>query len=187
VLGAALYVLASFAADWKILALFVGSFCIIASMYGGGFATIPAYLADMFGTQFVGAIHGRLLTAWSTAGIVGPVIVNYMHDTRQAAGIAPDQIYGPIFYTLAGLLVVGFIANLLVRPVDPKWHMSETEVAAEQAKLMSAGVTTKAASGSFGIGKGGLDFKAALFWLLVVVPLAWGVWNTVEKALVLFH
>ncbi len=187
VLGAALYVLASFAADWKILALFVGSFCIIASMYGGGFATIPAYLADMFGTQFVGAIHGRLLTAWSTAGIVGPVIVNYMHDTRQAAGIAPDQIYGPIFYTLAGLLVVGFIANLLVRPVDPKWHMSESEVAAEQAKLMSAGVTAKAASGSFGIGKGGLDFKAALFWLLVVVPLAWGVWNTVEKALVLFH
>lgn len=187
VLGAALYVLASFAADWKILALFVGSFCIIASMYGGGFATIPAYLADMFGTQFVGAIHGRLLTAWSTAGIVGPVIVNYMHDTRQAAGIAPDQIYGPIFYTLAGLLVVGFIANLLVRPVDPKWHMSETEVAAEQAKLMSAGVTTKPASGSFGIGKGGLDFKAAVFWLLVVVPLAWGVWNTVEKALVLFH
>ena len=92
VLGVALYVLASFAADWKILALFVGCFCVIASMYGGGFATIPAYLADMFGTQFVGAIHGRLLTAWSTAGIVGPVIVNYMHDTRQAEGIAarPD-------------------------------------------------------------------------------------------------
>ena len=88
-------------------------------MYGGGFATIPAYLADMFGTQFVGAIHGRLLTAWSTAGILGPVIVNYMHDTRQAAGVPPDQIYGPIFYTLAGLLVVGFVANLLVRPVDP--------------------------------------------------------------------
>ncbi len=72
VLGAAMYVLASFAADWKILALFVACFCVIASMYGGGFATIPAYLADMFGTQFVGAIHGRLLTAWSTAGIVGP-------------------------------------------------------------------------------------------------------------------
>ena len=117
-LGAALYVLASFAADWKILALFVGAICIIASMYGGGFATIPAYLADMFGTQFVGAIHGRLLTAWSTAGIVGPVIVNYMHDKRQATGIAPDQIYGPIFYTLAGLLVAGFVANLLVHPVD---------------------------------------------------------------------
>jgi MFS family permease len=185
VLGAALYILASFAADWKILALFVGAFCVIASMYGGGFATIPAYLADMFGTQFVGAIHGRLLTAWSTAGIVGPVIVNYMHDTRQAAGIAPDKIYGPIFYTLAGLLVVGFIANLLVRPVNHKWHMSEAEVAAEQAKLRSSAVADT--SGSFGIGMGGIDFKSTLFWLLVGIPLAWGVWNTLQKALVLFH
>ena len=183
-LGAALYVLASFAADWKILALFVGAICIIASMYGGGFATIPAYLADMFGTQFVGAIHGRILTAWSTAGIVGPVIVNYMHDTRQAAGIAPDQIYWPIFYTLAGLLVAGFVANLLVRPVDHKWHMSEADVVAEQAKYASS--ATPHAKGSFGIGMGGLDFKAVLFWLLVGIPLAWGVWNTVEKALVLF-
>jgi MFS family permease len=184
-LGAALYVLASFAADWKVLALFVGAFCIIASMYGGGFATIPAYLADMFGTQFVGAIHGRLLTAWSTAGILGPVVVNYLHDTRAAEGVAPDQIYGPIFFILAGLLVVGWIANLLVRPVNPKWHMSEAEVAAELAKLHEA--TGGVKTGSFGIGKGGLDFKAALFWLFVGIPLAWGVWNTFEKALVLFH
>jgi MFS family permease len=185
VLGAAMYILASFAAEWKILALFVAAFCIIASMYGGGFATIPAYLADMFGTQFVGAIHGRLLTAWSTAGIVGPVIVNYMHDTRQAAGIAPDQIYGPIFYTLAGLLVVGFIANLLVRPVNHKWHMSEADVATEQAKHKSS--ATAHTTGSFGIGMGGLDFKAALFWLFVGIPLGWGIWNTVKTALVLFH
>ena len=106
-------------------------------MYGGGFATIPAYLADIFGTQFVGAIHGRLLTAWSTAGIVGPVIVNYMHDARKAEGIPPDQIYHPIFYVLAGLLVAGFIANLLIRPLHKKWFMSEEEVAALQAKLKS--------------------------------------------------
>ncbi|KAB2940527.1 OFA family MFS transporter [Hyphomicrobium sp.] len=185
VLGAALYVLASFAAEWKLLAVFVGAICIIASMYGGGFATIPAYLADMFGTQFVGAIHGRLLTAWSTAGIVGPVIVNYMHDTRQAAGIAPDQIYGPIFYTLAGLLVVGFIANLLVHPVNHKWHMSEADVAAELAKLHEA--TGPVRTGSYGIGMGGITFKSTLFWLLVGIPLAWGIWNTVEKALVLFQ
>jgi MFS family permease len=185
VLGAAMYVLASFAAEWKILALFVAAFCIIASMYGGGFATIPAYLADMFGTQFVGAIHGRLLTAWSTAGIVGPVIVNYMHDTRQAAGVAPDQIYSPIFYTLAGLLVVGFIANLLVRPVNPKWHMSEADVTAYLAKLHEA--TGPVQKGSYGIGLGGITFKAVLFWLLVGIPLAWGIWLTVEKALVLFR
>jgi MFS family permease len=185
-LGAAMYVLAAQAADWKILGLFVLCFCIIASMYGGGFATIPAYLADIFGTQFVGAIHGRLLTAWSTAGIVGPVIVNYLHDTRYAEGISPDKLYGQIFYILAGMLVIGFIANLLVRPVDPKWHMSDAEVAAEQAKLKTAN-DTQAASGSFGIGKGGLDAKAVLFWTLVGVPLAWGVWQTVEKTLVFFR
>jgi hypothetical protein len=62
-------------------------FGIILSMYGGGFATVPAYLADMFGTQFVGAIHGRLLTAWSTAGIVGPVVVNYIREAQIAAGV----------------------------------------------------------------------------------------------------
>lgn len=184
-LGGGLYVLASFAADLKAMALFVAAICIIASMYGGGFSTIPAYLADVFGTQFVGAIHGRLLTAWSTAGIVGPVIVNYLHDTRAAAGIPPDQIYGQIFYILAGLLVVGFIANLLVRPVNPKWHMSDAEVTAERAKLSSNSVAS-VATGSFGIGKGGLDLKGVGLWLLVGLPLAWGVWNTFVKALTLF-
>jgi MFS family permease len=183
-LGAALYVLASFGADWKSLAIFVGCFCVIASMYGGGFATIPAYLADMFGTQFVGAIHGRLLTAWSTAGILGPVIVNYLHDTRVAEGIPADQIYAPIFYILAGMLAVGFIANLLVRPVAAKWHMSDVEVAEEQAKLKTS--ATAVESGSFGIGKGGIDAKALPFWLLVGLPLAWGVWMTVKKAIPLF-
>ena len=184
-LGAVLYVLAASAADWKVLWLFVICFCVIASMYGGGFSTVPAYLADIFGTQFVGAIHGRLLTAWSTAGIVGPVIVNYLHDTRYAQGISPDKLYGEIFYILAGLLVVGFIANLMIRPVDPKWHMKDTEVAVEQAKLSSTAQADK--GGSYGIGKGGLDAKAAMFWTLVGVPLAWGVWHTVEKALVFFH
>ncbi len=183
-LGAALYVLASLGADWKSLAIFVGCFCVIASMYGGGFATIPAYLADMFGTQFVGAIHGRLLTAWSTAGILGPVVVNYLHDTRAASGTAPDQIYGPIFYILAGMLVVGFVANLLVRPVDPKWHMSDAALAEERAKLHEKNAIAQ--TGSFGIGKGGLDAKALPFWLLVGIPLAWGVWKTFEKAIALF-
>jgi len=81
--------------------------------------------------------------------------------------------------------VVGFVVNLLIRPVDPKWHMSEEEVAVEQAKLKSASAT--ATTGSFGIGKGGLDFKAALFWSLVGVPLAWGIWETLLKALVFFQ
>ncbi len=185
ILGTALYVLAAFAADWKVVSLFVLCFCVIASMYGGSFSTAPAYLADVFGTQFVGAIHGRLLTAWSTAGIVGPVIVNYLHDTRHAEGIPPDQIYGQIFYILAGLLVAGFVANLLIRPVAPKWHMSEADVAIEQAKLKSAAGPDVA--GSYGIGRGGFDLKAAVFWALVGVPLAWGFWETFTKALVFFH
>ena len=185
VLGAALYVLASFGAEWKSLAIVVAAFCIIASMYGGGFATIPAYLADMFGTQFVGAIHGRLLTAWSTAGIVGPVIVNYLHDQRVAQGVPYDQIYGPIYYILAGLLVVGFIANLLVRPVAHKWHMTDAELAAVRAEFHEK--TAIKETGSFGIGKGGLDAKALPFWLLVGIPLAWGVSVTVQKAVALFY
>ena len=168
------------------MALFVACFCVIASMYGGGFATIPAYLADMFGTQFVGAIHGRLLTAWSTAGIVGPVIVNYLHDTRQEAQVPPDQIYGPIFYMLAGLLVVGFVANLLVRPIAAKWAMSDQDLAAER-KIAHDATLAGAAGGNstaqFAGSKRGLVFA---FWLLVAAPLAWGVWNTLAKTLALF-
>ncbi|HZP08586.1 OFA family MFS transporter [Methyloceanibacter sp.] len=134
VLGFICYAAAPTLATLGMLGLFAAAFCLIASMYGGGFATIPAYLADIFGTQFVGAIHGRLLTAWSTAGIVGPVIVNYMHDSRKAEGIAPDQIYHPIFYVLAGLLVAGFICNLLIRPLAAKWFMKPEEVEALQTK-----------------------------------------------------
>ena len=100
------------------------SVCVIASMYGGGFATIPAYLADMFGTLFVGAIHGRLLTAWSTAGILGPVLVNYLHDSRLAEGITHAHVYDSIFYVLVAMLLVGLIANASIRPVAAKWHMS---------------------------------------------------------------
>jgi MFS family permease len=133
-LGFACYAASPTLATLGALALFAAAFCLIASMYGGGFATIPAYLADIFGTQFVGAIHGRLLTAWSTAGIVGPVIVNYMHDARKAAGVPPDQIYHPIFYVLAGLLVGGFVANLLIRPLNKKWFMKPEEVEALQVK-----------------------------------------------------
>ncbi|MEI7968775.1 MAG: OFA family MFS transporter [Betaproteobacteria bacterium] len=185
-LGTALYGFASFAADWKSMALFVGAFCIIASMYGGGFATIPAYLADMFGTQFVGAIHGRLLTAWSTAGILGPMVVNYLHDTRKEAQVPFDQIYGPIFYVLAGMLVVGFVANLLVRPVAEKWHMTDAELATERKLAHEKAVAAAGAGTQSREASGGNQGVAVAFWLLVAVPLAWGVWKTVSKALILF-
>src|SRR5262249_15255778 len=160
--------------------LFVTCFCIILSMYGGGFSTVPAYLADMFGTQFVGAIHGRLLTAWSTAGIIGPVVVNYIREAQLAAGLPRDQLYNSTMYILCGMLVIGLICNYLVKPVDPRWYMRQEEVAALQAA--SARTATGEPSGSFGIGKGGLDVQAALFWAFVGIPLAWGVWITLRNA-----
>ena len=120
-------------------ALFVLAFGIILSMYGGGFATVPAYLADMFGTQFVGAIHGRLLTAWSTAGIIGPVVVNYIREFQLAAGVPRDQLYDTTMYILCAMLVAGLICNYLIKPVDPKWNMSPEEV----AKLQAAGAQAR--------------------------------------------
>src|SRR6476620_4595883 len=179
-LGIALYASAPFFAQIGSKLLFVGAFCIILSMYGGGFATVPAYLADMFGTQFVGAIHGRLLTAWSTAGIIGPVVVNYIREFQLAAGVPRDQLYNTTMYVLCAMLGAGLICNFLVKPVDPKWHMSAEEVAKLQAATASAG--SSGPSGSYGIGFGGLDARAALFWAFVGIPLLWGVWKTLESA-----
>jgi hypothetical protein len=153
-------------------------------MYGGGFATVPAYLADIFGTQFVGAIHGRLLTAWSTAGIVGPVVVNYIREFEISAGVPRDHVYDVTMYVLAGMLVGGFICNWLVKPLADEWFMRPEEVAALQAK--SAGAAAASASGSFGIGRGGLDAKAGLFWAFVGIPILWGVWITLSNAIVIF-
>src|SRR6202162_5603486 len=177
-LGIALYALAPTFANMGSKALFVVAFGIILSMYGGGFATVPAYLADMFGTQFVGAIHGRLLTAWSTAGIIGPVVVNYIREAQLAAGVPRDHLYDYTLYILAAMLVGGLSCNFLIKPVDPKWHMSD----ADHAKLQTAGASAGVASGSCGIGRGGLDAKAALFWAFVGIPLAWGIWTTLQSA-----
>ena len=182
-LGIAMYASAPTFAHMGSKALFVSAFCIILSMYGGGFATVPAYLADMFGTQFVGAIHGRLLTAWSTAGIIGPVVVNYIREFNKAAGVPADRLYEVTTYILAGMLVVGFICNALVRPVDKKWFMSDEEVAGLQAK---ASALPSGPVGSYGIGLGGLDMKSLLAWLAVGIPIAWGVWITLQSAIKIF-
>jgi MFS family permease len=180
ILGIVLYALAPTFAAMGSKLLFVLGFGIILSMYGGGFATVPAYLADMFGTQFVGAIHGRLLTAWSTAGIIGPVVVNYIREFQLAAGVPRDQLYNTTMYILCAMLIAGLICNYLIKPVDAKWHMSDAEVAKLQAATANAGASGP--SGSYGIGFGGLDAKAALFWAFVGIPLAWGVWKTLESA-----
>jgi MFS family permease len=183
-LGILLYALAPNFANAGQKALFVAAFCVILSMYGGGFATVPAYLADMFGTQFVGAIHGRLLTAWSTAGIIGPVVVNYLREFQLAAGVPRDKLYDSTMYVLCAMLVAGLICNFLIKPVNSKWYMSEAEV----KRLQAASAKSEAAiqHGSFGIGKGGLDFKALLFWLFVGVPLGWGVYQTLLSAAKIF-
>jgi MFS family permease len=179
-LGAVLFgAVATWSASAAILAIFVASFCITTSMYGGGFATVPAYLADVFGTQYVGAIHGRLLTAWSTAGIIGPFILGGVQDRYKAANgaVSAASIYQPVFLLLAGLLVAGFLLNLLVRPVNERWHMT-----GEEAKIAMA-----ESHGSAGIDRGRFDGMTFVAWAVVGLPLLWGVWVTLTKAAALFH
>jgi MFS family permease len=139
-LGAALYASAPAAGRAGHVALFVATFCLILTMYGGGFATIPAYLADIFGTQFVGAIHGRLLTAWSAAGILGPVLVNYIREYQIDRGVPAAQAYNVTMYLLAGLLIVGFLCNLALRPVDERHYMSDDELTRERGLLAASKV-----------------------------------------------
>ncbi|MFZ2449777.1 MAG: OFA family MFS transporter [Methylovulum miyakonense] len=157
--------------------LFVGAFCLILSMYGGGFATIPAYLADLFGTLNVGAIHGRLLTAWATAGILGPVIVNYMREYQLSLGLPREQIYNQTMMILAGMLMLGLLCNLLVRPVADKWFMKEEELLTEQ----TPGDKKNPAVGPESIPskhKAGSLLLAVLAWAIVIIPLSWGIYKT---------
>ena len=102
---------------------FVLCFLVIISMYGGGFATVPAYLRDMFGTRYVGAIHGMLITAWSMAGIFGPVLVNYIRQYNVDHGVPKAQAYNTTMYIMAGLFIVGFIANAMIKAVHHRFHM----------------------------------------------------------------
>ncbi len=209
VLGLALYAFAPTAAHAGLLALFVAAFCVILTMYGGGFATIPAYLADMFGTHMVGAIHGRLLTAWSTAGVVGPALINYLREYQLQAGVPREAAYNQTMYILAGLLAAGFVCNLLVRPVAARHFMTDEEVAADkktstkevarkesethadfedfveegrQAALAAPGQpATRPAQDA------GALILMVFAWAAVGGPLAWGVWVTLQKTAAMFH
>ncbi|MGH8031431.1 MAG: OFA family MFS transporter [Luteimonas sp.] len=191
VLGFALYASAPWAGSAGSVAIFVGIFCVILSMYGGGFATIPAYLADIFGTQMVGAIHGRLLTAWATAGILGPVVVNYMREYQLGLGMPPSQVYNTTMYILAGMLVLGLICNLLVRPLAQTHFMTPDELAREKQlaheKVDAAGASLIPSADMDRIGSGGNPLMLVLAWAAVGTPLAWGVWKTLQKAAVLFQ
>lgn len=180
VLGAVLYVSIPFAAETSNKFLFVAAVCVIISMYGGGFATVPAYLADLFGTQMVGAIHGRLLTAWATAGILGPVLVNFMRDYQLGLGLPASQVYNQTMFILAGLLLIGLIANLLIRPVNPKYFMTKQELAAEfstvpmrsySADIDSIHQEMKPASASYTV-------MLVVAWAAVLIPILWGIYRT---------
>lgn len=133
VLGFILYCTVPYAGATGSVALFVCCFLIIISMYGGGFSTVPAYLRDMFGTRYVGAIHGLLLTAWSAAGIFGPVIVNYLREYNITHGVPKAQAYNNTMYIMAGLLVVGFICNFFVKAVAERFHMKANDPRAHDA------------------------------------------------------
>jgi MFS family permease len=126
-LGVLLYSLVPQTGEMGSVALFVLCFCVIMSMYGGGFATVPAYLRDMFGTRYVGAIHGMLLTAWSMAGIFGPVLVNYIRQYNIEHGVPKADAYDNTMYVMAALLVVGFFCNLFIQAVHERHHMPHEE------------------------------------------------------------
>ena len=131
-LGAVLYFLIPLTGRAGSVPLFVLAAVVVISMYGGGFSTVPAYLADMFGTQYVGAIHGRILTAWSAAGVAGPVLVNYIREAQINTGVPKADAYDVTMRLMAGLLVVGFLCNLAVRRVNERYHMSDAELSAER-------------------------------------------------------
>lgn len=184
-LGALLYASTNLSSSLGNVSLFVAAICIILSMYGGVSASLPAYLADIFGTQMVGAIHGRLLTGWSAAGIFGPVIVNYLREYELTHGLAHGmpraEAYTTTIYVLTGLLVIAFICNLMIKPVDEKHYMTEEELekehkVAHETALDFSKLHTKPSS----------RILLVLAWLVVGLPLVWGIWITLESAFVLF-
>ncbi len=175
-LGIVLYAAVPSLADAGSKGLFVAALCVILSMYGGGFATVPAYLADIFGTRFVGAIHGRLLTAWSVAGVAGSEIIVRVRDYQiKTNHLPPAQVYDAVMYVMVGLLALGFVCNLLVRPVHDRWLM--------RADGAASGETVRATPSGQGIGFGSLGGTALIPWLIIAVPVAWGLYKAILSAL----
>jgi MFS family permease len=181
VLGGVLYFSVPGSAAAGNIVLFVSALCIILSMYGGGFATVPAYLADIFGTQMVGAIHGRLLTAWATAGVLGPVVVNYMREYQLGLGLPREQVYNQTMYILTGMLVIGLVCNLMVRPLADKWFMTDAELAEEKRLAHEKSSASELVRGQNGGADAVSPVVVALAWAAVGLPLAWGVYRTLQS------
>jgi MFS family permease len=178
-LGMALYAAVPWASRSGNLLLFVALFAVILTMYGGGFAAIPAYLADVFGVAYVGAIHGRLLTAWSTAGILGPVLVNYLREYQLARGLTGVDAYAMTMWVLVGLLGLGLLANSRVRlpNVGPA-----TDSVAERAAPVGSVTPVASVHGGGTSATGGQWGLVVVAWALVLVPLLWGVSRTLTLA-----
>jgi MFS family permease len=185
-LGIALYASVPIAGEAGRIALFVCIVCAIVTMYGGGFATAPAYLADLFGTQQVGAIHGRLLTAWSVAGVLGPVLVNYIREFQLSQGVPAHDAYNFTMHVLAGMLILGLICNALIRPVDPRHHMTEEHIARESV-LSYATPASFAYANEQSASRLSQRGLLAVAWFAIAIPLVWGVWITLSKSLALFR
>ena len=142
-LGILLYAAVPTTARIGSVTLFVLCYAVILSMYGGGFSTIPAYLKDIFGTRYVGAIHGRLLTAWSAAGIFGPVLVNYIRQYQIDHGVSKADAYTVTMYIMAGLLFVGFLCNAMMRPVGEHHHMKAQQAEIGGRQSWPTGIATR--------------------------------------------
>lgn len=162
------------------LAAFVLTFCVALSIFGGVFAIMPAYVADLFGSEMVGAIQGRVLTAWSVAGLIGPSLVSGLRDRAIQSGTVPAHAYDLAFYALAGLLCLGLACLLLVRPVDRRHFMSLQEMS--QLSDSTSGEWLPAQGRGPQLAGWGGPVAAACIWLAVACPLAWGMWMTLEKA-----
>ena len=186
ILGMVLYCSIPWTAASGSLALFVLFFGVILSMYGGGFSTVPAYLSDLFGTKMVGAIHGRLLTAWSAAGVLGPWLIGSFRQYQLDHGIPKAQVYSTTMYVLAGLLGLGLICNLLVRPVAEKNFMTAADEAKFDASQQAAN-TVATGTAAVGSSEPSPTWLIVAAWLAVGIPIAWGVWITLQKAAVLFR
>jgi MFS family permease len=179
-LGFVLYLAVPTAKSLGSSALFVACTCVILSMYGGGFATVPAYLRDLFGVRQVGAIHGRLLTAWSTAALVGPSIVTYAREYQIRSGIPKSEAYSKTMYALAALLAIGFVSNRRVRPPEPAARRYRASLGAENLRLESAkGSATRESRPPIA--------RLVAYWTFVAIPLAWGIGQVALKSLTLFR
>lgn len=185
VVGAALYATIPSLAGSLNLMLFLIAVCVCLTFYGGGFATIPAYLADLFGTQFVGAIHGRLLTAWSCAGLLSPLLINIIRDMQISAGVPKAQAYSVTLYIMAAFLCVGFACAFLIKPVHSKHYMTDEQLRAVQSKLEEK-IAHAQESGDVPVKKPTSAGKLILSWVVVGVPLAYGIYETILQTAKMF-